>query len=86
MNATVLSFRRGRHSQKPNQILIEVEGFESKDKASKLAGKKVVWTSSAGKKIVGTITGMHGRNGIVKARFSKGFPPLGLGKKIKVLG
>ena len=85
MQGIILSFRRGRHSQTPNQILIEVEGSETKEKASKLLGKKVVWKSSAGKKIVGTVTHLHGKNGVLRARFSKGLPGQALGQKIGVL-
>ena len=80
-----MSFRRGIHNQKPNQILIEAEGIDSKPKAVKLVGKKVVWTSPAGKKIVGTVTSLHGNSGIVKARFSKGLPGQALGKEIRFL-
>lgn len=85
MDGIILSYRRSPNNQKPNQILIEVEGSVSKEDSIKLVGKKAVWTSSAGKKLVGTITSLHGRKGIVKARFSKGLPGQALGKKIRVL-
>ncbi len=85
MNGIILSFRRGIHNQKPNQILIEAEGFDSKEKSVKLVGRKVVWTSPAGKKLVGTVTSLHGNSGVVKARFSKGLPGQALGKGIRFL-
>lgn len=86
MHGIILSYRRSVNTQKPNHILIEVEGSESKEKSVKLVGKKVVWTSPAGKKLTGTITSLHGRNGVLKARFSKGLPGQALGQKIRVLG
>ncbi len=85
MKASIVSYRRGVKTQKPNQILIEVEGADSGEKAVKLVGKKVVWTSPAGKKLVGTITSLHGRNGVLKARFSKGLPGQALGTGIEIL-
>ncbi len=86
MQGIILSYRRSPNNQKPNHIIIEVEGLDSKEKAVKLVGKKVVWSSPAGKKLVGTITSLHGRKGVLKARFRKGIPGQALGKKVKVLG
>lgn len=85
MKATILSFRRGRQTQTPNQILLEVEGVDSKEKATAFIGKKVVWKSPAGKVIVGTITNMHGNKGVLRARFGKGLPGQALGTKIDLL-
>ena len=58
---------------------------DSADAAAKLVGKNVTWTSTSGKEIKGKITGLHGRNGSVKAQFAeKGLPGQALGKKVKV--
>jgi len=86
MNAIILSYRRGIHNQKPNQIIIEAEGVKSKADAVKLVGKKVVWKSPAGKKLVGTVTSLHGNKGVLKARFSKGLPGQAIGGKVEFLG
>ncbi len=80
-----MSFRRGRHTQTTNQFLIEAEGVDSKEKAIKLVGKKVAWTSPAGKKIVGTVTNLHGRKGVLRVRFSKGLPGQALSKNVNFL-
>ena len=85
MMATILSFRRGRQTQTPNQILLEMDSVDSKQKAVKLIGKKVVWKSPAGKKIVGTVTNLHGNKGVLRVRFGKGLPGQALGKKIEVM-
>ena len=84
MDAKIVSFRRGRHVVTPNQMLIEVEGVDSREKAGKLIGNKVIWKSSKGKTIEGHVTGSHGGNGLVKARFSKGLPGQSIGSKVEL--
>ena len=73
MKGIIVSYRRGRNTQKNNQMLIRVEGVDNKEKAAKLVGKKVVWKS---KKAVigGQISAPHGSNGVVRAIFEKGMP------------
>lgn len=82
MNARILQFRRGRHTQTTNQFLIEVEGIDSKEKAKKLIGKKIVWKSPGGKEINGKISATHGNKGVVRARFSRGLPGTALGNPV----
>ena len=83
--ATVVSFRRGRHTQHTNQFLLEVDGTDSKAKASQLIGKRVVWKSPGKKEISGKITNTHGNRGVLRARFSRGLPGTVLGKKVDIL-
>ena len=85
MDAMIMSFRRGRHTQKTNQFLIFIEGIDSKAKASKFIGKRVIWTSPAKKEITGTITALHGNKGMVRARFSRGLPGTALRKPVKMV-
>lgn len=84
MEGIVCNFRQGRHTQKNRHMVIELKGVSSKDKASKLAGKKVVWTSPAGKKLYGEIRAAHGCNGAVRAIFEHGLPGQAVGTKVKV--
>lgn len=86
MKATVLNFRRGRHNQKPDQLILELEDIETKGAAARYLGQNVVWESPRGKKIFGQITSTHGNRGAVRARFSKGLPGTVIGNKIKVIG
>ncbi len=79
-----MSFRRGVHTQKPNQMIIEVETIDDKKKAEKLVGKKVTWESPAKKKIIGKITSVHGDSGAVRALFDSGMPGQSLGTKVKI--
>lgn len=83
MDAKIVSFRRGRRVVTPNQMLIEIEGVDSREKAAKLIGKKLLWKSVKGKEIFGTVTGSHGGNGLVKARFSRGLPGQSIGSKVE---
>ncbi len=85
MKGIVLSYRRGRHTQNPKQVIIRVEGVESKEEAMKLVGKKVIWRSKSGKEIVGVITAPHGSKGKVRARFEKGLPGQALGTEVEIV-
>lgn len=85
MQATILNFRGGRHTQHTNQFLLAIEGVDSRAKASQWIGKRIVWQSSAKKKIYGKITQPHGNKGVVRARFSRGLPGTVLGSKVDIL-
>ena len=74
MEGKVISFRRGRFNQRSNQVIIEVPGIDSREKASQLIGKKVVVKISEKVTRVGRITRLHGKNGLVVARFKRGLP------------
>jgi len=84
MEATLLSYRRGRHTQTFNQLIAEVDGCDSKALASKFIGRRVVWKSSAGKEIFGKVTQPHGTRGILRIRFSRGLPGDAVGDKVEI--
>jgi large subunit ribosomal protein L35Ae len=79
MKARIVSYRRGRHTQKPNQVLIKIPGIDSRSKASLLIGKKVFFG-----KLVGKIVALHGGKGVVRARFKKGLPGQAIGKEVEI--
>lgn len=74
MQALVLGYRTGRHTQNVNQMLLQVEGVSSKDKAKELVGKKLVWKTPGGKEISGEVIGLHGNKGVVRAKFERNLP------------
>ena len=74
MKGKVIQFRRGRHTIHEKHFLVEVEGIKTKEDASKLVGKEVIWKSPAGKIIKGKIAGPHGNKGLVRAIFERGLP------------
>jgi len=80
----VIQFRRGRHTITEKQMLIEIEGVESREDAAKLIGKSVEWKSPAGKIIKGKISGAHGNKGVVRAIFEKGLPGQSVTTEVKI--
>lgn len=86
MQGIIIQFRRGRHTYKPRQFLIQIEGIDTREKASKLAGKIVEWKSSGQvpKIIKGKVTGAHGNKGIIKCLFERGLPGQALTTKVEI--
>lgn len=83
MKATIINFRGGVHTQYNNQMILEVEGVDSKDKAAKLVDKEVSWKSPAGKEIKGKVAAAHGNKGAVRVIFEKGMPGQAVGSKLE---
>jgi ribosomal protein L35AE/L33A len=77
-------FARSRRVQQNLLILVKFPTVDDFGKASKLIGRKVVWTSLTGHKLRGKIIGAHGKNGVVKARFEHGPPSQGIGTEIVI--
>lgn len=84
MEGLINNFRRGRHTQKTNHMIVYFNGSDSKDKASLLVGKEVVWKSPAGKEINGKVAAAHGNKGAVRVIFEKGMPGQSIGTKLEI--
>ena len=84
MECIIVSFRRGRHTQTDNQMLIKVRDIDSQEKASELIGKTVIWKSPAGKEIKGNISNVHGNKGVLRVLFETGMPGQSIGSKIEI--
>lgn len=80
----VIQFRRGRHTITEKHMLIEIEGIESREGATKFIGKVVEWKSPAGKVIKGKVSGAHGNKGVVRAIFEKGLPGQSVTTEVKI--
>jgi large subunit ribosomal protein L35Ae len=85
MQGTILSYRRGRHTQDVNQVLIELDNVNSKEKAKDFLGKKVVWKSPSDKEIKGEIIAIHGNKGIVRAKFETNLPGQAITTKVQTI-
>lgn len=85
MEGVIVSFRRGKHVQHNNQMIVKVNEVDSKEKASSLVGKNVVWKSPAGKEIKGLVRAAHGNKGALRVLFEKGMPGQSLGNKVTVV-
>jgi large subunit ribosomal protein L35Ae len=83
MEGTIVNYRMSRHRQTENQMVVVVAGVDSKEKAEKLVGKKVAW-STGKRELTGTITKAHGNSGALKVHFETGMPGQAIGKKVKI--
>lgn len=84
MEGLIVSFRRGRHRQTDNQMLVNVKDVDNKEKASKLVGKAAVWKSPAGKEIKGKVSSVHGSKGVLRILFETGMPGQSLCTKVNI--
>ena len=86
MEGKILHFRGGRHTQKDHQMLVRIEGIESREKAQSVIDKTVTWTSKGKqpKKIAGKITNTHGNSGVVRVQFERGLPGQSIGTKVDI--
>lgn len=84
MKGVIVNFRGGRHTQYNNQMIIMVEGVESKEKATEIVGKEVVFTTTGNKEMLGKIAAAHGNKGAVRAIFERGMPGQAIGKSVSI--
>ncbi len=80
----IIQFRRGRKTITNRHFLVEINGVSDKKQAEKFIGKEVEWTSPAGKKIKGKVSGVHGGHGVVRAIFAPGLPGQAVTTKVEV--
>lgn len=86
MNAIIVNFRSGRHTQTCNQAVIKVEGVANKEDAAKLVGKTVEFAceGKAKKVLKGKVSAAHGNSGAIRALFETGLPGQAIGKKVSL--
>lgn len=80
----IVNYRLGPRSQKPKECIIQFENVNSHSEASGLIGRKVTW--KAGKdELIGKVVALHGKKGLVRARFRKGVPGQALGTNVRLV-
>lgn len=84
MEGIILNYRRSRHVQHNNQMIVRFENVNTREEAKKLVGKKVVFKTETGKEIHGIITSPHGNSGAVRVLFEKGMPGQAIAQKVYV--
>ena len=84
MEGIIKNFRRSRTTQKTNHMIVHLNDVYSREKASGLVGKDVVWKSPKGKEINGKVASAHGNKGAVRVIFEKGLPGQSLSNKVEV--
>jgi large subunit ribosomal protein L35Ae len=84
MEGIIANFRGSQHVKSGNQMIVHVKSVDTKEKAAKLVGKKVVWTSPAGKELVGKVSSAHGNGGSIRVLFETGMPGQAICTKVKI--
>lgn len=86
MEGKISNYKRGRHTVHQKHCILVFPGINTRKDANKLIGRIVVWKSSTGKELKGTISRAHGNHGAVRAHFKKaGVPGQALGKTVKIV-
>jgi len=86
MVGTISNYKQGRHTIHLKHCIIVFPNIKNRKEANKLIGRTVVWISSTGKELKGTITRAHGNSGAIRAHFKKaGVPGQALGTKVKII-
>lgn len=80
-----MNYRIGIRTQKSKECLIQFTHENSVSKTGQLVGRKVVWKHGE-KTLIGKIVSLHGRNGVVRAKFRKGLPGHALGTTVELVG
>ena len=81
----IVSCRRGSKTQNPKEYILRFSGIESLSEAAQLISLKVAWPVKK-HKVRGRIVAVHGKNGLVRARFKKGMPGQALGSPVEIIG
>ena len=84
MEGTIVNYRGSRRVKHNLQMIVEVHGVTTKDKATALIGKKVVWTTPGKKLMNGFVSAAHGNSGALRVRFDIGMPGQSIGEKVKI--
>lgn len=85
MMAIFLGYKGGQRTQKSKCALIRVDSVDDRSKAAAYIGRKVVWISPSGSRLIGKVIGVHGRNGVLKVRFRKGLPGEAIGTELTII-
>jgi large subunit ribosomal protein L35Ae len=81
----VASYRRGRHLQNTNQVILVFDEIKTRSEAAALVSRKVKWTSDSDKEFLGKILGAHGNSGAVRAKFNTNLPGQAIGTPVVLL-
>jgi large subunit ribosomal protein L35Ae len=81
----IVNYRVGPKTQRSKECIIQFPKITSVSEASRLIGRKVAWRNGE-TRIIGKIVDIHGRRGLVRARFRKGLPGQALGTTVELTG
>ena len=78
----VTSYRRGKHKQHTNQVILIFNEIKTRSEAATLIGKKVKWISPESREYLGKVLGVHGNSGAVRAKFRTNLPGQAIGTPV----
>jgi large subunit ribosomal protein L35Ae len=81
----IVNYRIGIRTQMSKWCLIHIADEDSVSKAGQLVGRKVVLKYGKND-FIGKIVSLHGKKGVVEAKFRKGVPGDALGAVVEVSG
>ena len=81
----VASYRRGKHLQHTNQVILIFDEVKTRAEAAGLVSRKVKWTSPEEKEFLGNILGAHGNSGAVRAKFRTNLPGQAIGTPVVLM-
>jgi large subunit ribosomal protein L35Ae len=81
----IIGYRTGPKTQRSKECIIKFPNAESPSEAPRLIGRKIAWPVEE-RKVKGKIVALHGRRGLVRARFRKGVPGQAIGTRVEVIG
>jgi large subunit ribosomal protein L35Ae len=81
----IVNYRIGIRTQMPKWCLIQIIGENTVSRAGQLMGRKVVLKYGKNS-FVGRIMSLHGKKGVVTAKFQKGIPGQALGARVELPG
>jgi len=81
----IVSYRTGPKTQRSKEYVLKFPNIKSSRDAARLIGRKVAWPVGE-RKIRGKIVALHGKRGLVRARFRKGLLGEALGTRVEIIG
>ena len=83
MKGVIVNYKGGKHTQVHNQMIIAIPTVQTREDASKLVGKTVVYNTGK-KDMKGEIRSAHGNSGAVRVLFETGMPGQAIGKAVAI--
>lgn len=85
LQGLITSYRKGPKTQRSKECILRFSAIKSSGEAAQLIGRKVGWPTGK-RRIRGKITALHGKRGLVRARFRRGVPGEALGTRVEIIG
>ncbi|KAJ3367690.1 hypothetical protein AMAG_09226 [Allomyces macrogynus ATCC 38327] len=91
--ARILGYKRSLRNQQTNQVLLRIEGVQTKEDTDFYLGKRVAYVYKAERAIKGSkvrvmwgrVARPHGNSGVVKVAFKNTVPPKSFGARARVM-